>query len=105
MGSVRAFPLLTHTRHERARWAIADPSSRDLARPRPASIRLDAREPNHLGPLVGLIGDVLAEVGGRAWKGRDSQAGKPCLDAGVGEPGVDRLVEDTDKLGRCAFRN
>src|SRR5262245_42837192 len=35
-------------------------------------------------PISRFIGDVLAEVGGRARKGRDAQAGKPCLDAGIG---------------------
>src|SRR5262245_54398196 len=34
------------------------------------SLRLDVGRPDHLGPLLGLVGDELAEVGGRARKRR-----------------------------------
>ena len=32
----------------------------------PPSLRLDAREPDNLAPLLGLVSDEFAEVGGRA---------------------------------------
>jgi hypothetical protein len=41
------------------------------------SFWLDARKLDYLSPFLGFIGDVLAEVGGRARKGRDAQAYKP----------------------------
>src|SRR5215475_6529452 len=31
-----------------------------------ASVRLDAGEPDHLGPLLGFVGDKLAELGRRS---------------------------------------
>src|SRR5262245_43410928 len=49
------------------------------------SICLDAHEPDHLAPLLGFVGDVLAEVGGRADKRRGSHVGKPRLDLGISE--------------------
>src|ERR1700730_7636961 len=33
------------------------------------SIRFDARELHHLGPLLGFVGDQSAEIGGGGWKG------------------------------------
>jgi len=43
--------------------------------------RLDVGSPDHLGPLLGFVGDERAD------KGRASQVGKPRLDLGIGEPG------------------
>jgi hypothetical protein len=63
-----------------------------------ASFRLDVCRTDHLGPLLGLLGNVFAKVGGRANKGRASQVGEPCLDPGIGETGIDLLVEIRDDL-------
>jgi hypothetical protein len=41
------------------------------------SVRLDVRELDHLGPLLGFVGDELAEVAGRSRKRRAAQVGKP----------------------------
>jgi hypothetical protein len=38
------------------------------------SFRLDARKLHHLGPLFGVIGDELSEIGGRANKHRAGRA-------------------------------
>jgi hypothetical protein len=51
---------------------------------RNGSVRLDARELDHLAPLLGLLGDELPEVGGRARKDWAGQFGKPRLDLGIG---------------------
>ena len=55
----------------------------------PGSVRLRAREFDHLGPLLGFLGDELAEIGRRAGHHRAAQVSKPRLDLGIGETGVD----------------
>src|SRR5262249_53001921 len=62
------------------------------------SICLDACELHHLAPLLGFLGDQLAEVCGRDDKRRASKVGKPRLDLGIGEARVDLLVELVDDL-------
>jgi hypothetical protein len=52
---------------------------------RAASLRLDVRRPDHLGPLFGFVGDELAEVGGRAGQHGATEIGKPMFDFGVSE--------------------
>ena len=42
----------------------------------PISVELDARELHHLAPLLGFVGDELAEVGGRAHKHHTAQVGE-----------------------------
>ena len=68
------------------------------------SLGLEARELHHLGPLLGLVRDELAEIGGRAGKRRSAQVDKPRLDLGIGEASIDFLVELIDDLGGCVFR-
>lgn len=62
-------------------------------------LRLDVGSPDHLGPLLSFFGDELRKVGGRAAKHRAVQVGKPRLDLGIGEAGIDLLVELVDNLG------
>src|SRR6266571_2728440 len=59
----------------------------------PALFRLDIGRPDHLGPLFGFLGDELAELGGRTGKYRAAQVSEPRLQLGIGEPGVNLLVE------------
>ena len=66
----------------------------------PSSLGLDVGRPDHLGPFLGFFRDQLAEVGGRAGKHRAAQVGKPRLELGIGEGGVDLLVEPVDNLCR-----
>src|SRR5437660_2781733 len=63
------------------------------------SVQLNAREFDYLGPLLGLVRDEPAEIGGRAGKHCSAQVGEPRLHPGVGESGVDLLVELLDDLG------
>ena len=65
----------------------------------PGLVRLGAGELDHLAPLLGLIGDELAEVGGRARKHRAAHVGDPRLDLGIGEARIDLLVELVDDFG------
>src|SRR5215813_8888869 len=60
---------------------------------RPALFRLDVGRPDHLAPLLGVIGDELFEVGGREREHRAAEVGKPCLDFGIGKARVDLRVE------------
>src|SRR5215470_11215812 len=63
------------------------------------SLRLDVGRPDHPAPLLGLLGDELAEVGGRAGKHGAAELGEPRLRLGVGENRVDLLIEPHDDLG------
>src|SRR6266545_7005976 len=66
---------------------------------RPPSVRFNVRQLYHFAPLLGFVGDELAEIGGRAAKRGAIQVGKLCLEPGIGECGVDLLVELVDDLG------
>ena len=69
------------------------------------SLRFDVGSPDHLGPLLDVVGDELAEVGRRTLKDRRAQGGKSRLDLGISEGGIDFLVELVDDLGRRVLGN
>src|SRR5262245_27812324 len=48
-------------------------------------LRLDVGRADDLAPLVDVLGNEIAEVGGRTRKGYRSKFGKPVLDLGVGD--------------------
>ena len=58
----------------------------------PASLRLEARELDHLAPLLGFVGDELAEVGGRAGKYRTAQSASRALILGSAKPALISLL-------------
>ena len=59
-----------------------------------ASVGLDARELDHLGPLLGIVGDKSAEIGGRTGGiHRCAEIGKPCLHRRIGKGGIYLYVE------------
>src|SRR5258707_13558727 len=64
-----------------------------------ASLRLDVRRSDHFAPLLGFVGDELSEVGRRAWKHGAAQVSEPSLDLGIGESGVELVVELVNDLG------
>jgi hypothetical protein len=51
-------------------------------------LRLDVGRPDHLGPLLGFVGDERAELGGRAHQRRAAEFGEPRLDLGIGWPAL-----------------
>src|SRR5262249_46945305 len=57
------------------------------------SLRLDARELHNLAPLLGFVGNELAEIGRRAWEYRAAKVGKPRNHLGIGESHVNFLVQ------------
>src|SRR4051794_7047834 len=68
------------------------------------SVRLRARELDHLGPLLGFLDDELAEVGRRAWKDC-AQLGETRFHLAIGKAGIDFLVERANDLrGRVRRR-
>ena len=64
------------------------------------AFRLDIGEFDDLGPFLGFGGDDFAEIGWRADNLRAAEVGEPRLDLGVGQGGVDRLVERGNDFGR-----
>src|SRR5215475_4882022 len=86
------------------RWHPAirrsDNGSYGMSAPSPASVRLDACEPHHLAPLLGFLGDQLAEVSGRTRKHRAAEVSEARFHVGIGKASVDLLVELVDDLHR-----
>src|SRR5262249_22647567 len=68
-----------------------------------ASVRLDVEGLDHLAPLLGLIGDELAEVGGRTRKHRAAEVSEMGLHLRVVESRVNFLVELVNNLRRCVL--
>src|SRR5262245_44109577 len=58
-----------------------------------ASVGLDVGRSNHLAPLLGLCGNVLAEIGGRARKHPEAQIVILRLNVGPSESSIDLPVE------------
>src|SRR5215510_13473679 len=65
-----------------------------------ASVCLDVGRPDHLAPLLGVVGDELAEIGGRSRQCHAAEVSEPRFHLGVGEGRVDLLVELLDDFGR-----
>src|SRR5262245_45261867 len=74
---------------ERALWNI-----------RAASLRLDAGEFDHVGPLLGFVCDQLCELSRRSRQRHAAEVSETGLHLGVVESRVDLLVELVDDLGR-----
>src|SRR6516165_11407803 len=69
------------------------------------SVRPDARELDHLGPLLGFVSDELSEFGRRHRHRHAPKLGEPRLKLGVGEDGIDLSVELLDDLSGRVFRH
>src|SRR5262245_27907111 len=68
------------------------------------SLRLDVGRADHLGPLLGFVGNELAEVGRRACERVATRLSHPCFDLRIGERGVGLLVELVDDFSGRARR-
>src|SRR4029077_1297620 len=64
---------------------------------------VDVDRPDHFAPLLGFVGDELAEVGRGQRKHSAAQVGDPSLHLGIGKARVDLLVELVDDLGGRAL--
>src|ERR1700686_5536162 len=63
-----------------------------------SSVRLGARELDHFDPLLGFVGDELAEIGRRACEGYPTKIGEARLHLRIGEGRIDLLVDPVDDL-------
>src|SRR5262245_58062440 len=110
---------LIETFVERSRWhcrAARETFSADEFRPvttvlalrnigpgHAGSVELDIRRPDHLGPLVGLVDDELAERAGTHRHRLAAKLYQLRLDFQIGKRGIDLPVELVDDFGRRAF--
>src|SRR5262249_58976680 len=69
----------------------------------PQSLRLDVRGPDHLAPLLGFVGDELAELDRRSRQRRAAEVSETGLHLRVAESRVDLLVELVDDSAGVAF--
>jgi hypothetical protein len=70
--------------------------------------RLDIGSSDHLAPLLGVVGDQSAEVGGRARKRRAAEVSEPRFHVGIGEASVDlrvELVANASTLGVLCWKS
>src|SRR5262249_50307684 len=68
------------------------------------SLCLDIGSPDHLAPLLGVVGDQLTELGRRARKHRAAEVDKACFQPGIGEARIDLDVELVNETGWRVFR-
>ena len=65
------------------------------------SLRFDARELDHLAPLLDFIADEFGKLAGRVRRRRyDAEFDQPLPDPRVAKGGIDQLVERRDDVGR-----
>ena len=67
-------------------------------------LRLRAGCLDHLAPLLGLVGNHLAEVGRRACHHVRAEFDDALRDLGIGKAGIDLAVELVDDLSRRVAR-
>src|SRR5262245_49111717 len=67
------------------------------------SLGLCAGELDYSAPLLGIVSDELAEVGGRAGKYHAPKVGRPRFQLGISEPRIDLAIELINDLGRRVF--
>src|SRR5262249_11195243 len=79
-----------HTRSRRRRYSRN--GIYGISCPIRGSVRLDARELDHLAPLLRFLGNEFPEIGGRERDHGAAEVGKPRLDFGISKAGVDLLV-------------
>src|SRR5262245_65383112 len=69
----------------------------------PGSVRLDPHKLDHLSPLLGFVGDELAEVDGRACERDAPKFCEARLQFGIDEAGIDLFAELFHDLGGCVL--
>ena len=68
-----------------ARWDFTEQNYGISRGDLPGSDGLDARKPDHFGPLLSFLGNELAEFGGRAGKRRPAEVGNPYFHLRIGQ--------------------
>src|SRR5258707_12697893 len=69
-----------------------------------SSIRLDVGIPDHLAPLLGVVDNELAELGGRGCIRLQAQIDEPRLELRAGKRLIHELIEDGEDLRRRVSR-
>src|SRR5215471_8314207 len=62
------------------------------------SVRLDACELDHLGPLLRFVGDELSELDRCHWHRHAAEFGQTYYHLGIGEHGIDFVVQPLDDV-------
>src|SRR5262249_8786294 len=68
-----------------------------------SSLRLDASGLEHLAPLLGFIGEELAEFRGRHRQRHGAEVGQSSLYPWIRKRGVDFSIEPVDDAGRSVL--
>jgi len=68
------------------------------------SLRLDARELDHLRPFLGLVADEFAVISRRARNYHTAEIHKPRLKSRIGQAGTDLFIEPVDNRLRSVSR-
>src|SRR5262249_18458592 len=68
----------------------------------PHSYRWDVRGSDDVAPLLGFVGDELAELGWCERGRRAAELGDPRVQFGIGETRINLLVDFVDDVGRRA---
>src|SRR5262249_4946206 len=84
------------------RWCGSHTGFMECGAETAGSVGLDAGELDHLGPLLGFLGDQLGEVGSGAGKWFTTEIGHPRLHRGLGEHRVDLTVQSLHDFDRSA---
>src|SRR5712671_8215252 len=90
-GKAASTVVLTPSRRNRRRGSFITMSS---------SLCLDAGKSDHLAPLLGFFRDEFGEFTGRGRKRNGTDIGKPRLDSGIDERGIDLAVEPINDFRR-----
>src|SRR5262249_56776561 len=64
------------------------------------SFGFDVGRPDYLGPLLDFFGNEGPEIGRRAGEDHAAKVGKVSPQLGIGQAGIDFLVERVDDLAR-----
>src|SRR5262245_6395922 len=65
--------------------------------------RLDVGSADYLGPFLGLADDTLPVFRRGKWGRRAANGGELSFNVGIGQTGVDCLIELFNNVSRCGF--
>src|SRR5205809_934340 len=81
-------------------WVVSQYGDYGISAGIARSVRLRAGEFDHLGPLLCFPGKKLGKITRRAGHRRATEVGNARLHPGIGEGGVERLIEPLDNRWR-----
>src|SRR5262245_31728108 len=90
--------IFMELRAVQARWMDSPKDVCEHVGREESSPGFDIERPDHFAPLLGLVGDELAEVGRGQRKHRAAQVGEASTELGIGKARIDLFVELVDDL-------